>query len=330
MALNDVKTIVTRIQLKNDTAANWEKSGLVLKQGEFAYASDTGYIKIGDGSKTWAQLSGIRIDAGNVDNIVSTVSADMAAAVKATVDTNNVYALSSDDSLTYTLVTKELSNGTWSAWKAVTGESGVTAQFTLPNVASLSAAEVTGIIRKISETNGVISAEAGALSVADIPELPQSKVTGLTADLNALSVGKQDNLAFEGAYDASTNKVVTRTYLEDQIKDITSAMHFIGVVDKEGAPELSTGSTVSDYSQLFTTITGTAAAGDVVIQSDREFVWANGQWNELGSEGVYATKNELSAAISAVNSTISALSTDLNGQISALSDEIDGIDAAID
>lgn len=46
-----------------------------------------------------------------------------------------------------------------------------------------------------------------ALVANDIPELAQNKITGLTTAL----AGKQDNITFETAYDASTNKAATMT-----------------------------------------------------------------------------------------------------------------------
>lgn len=45
-----------RIQLKNDTAKNWENSTLVLLPGEFAVENDTGLFKIGNGTDIFKNL----------------------------------------------------------------------------------------------------------------------------------------------------------------------------------------------------------------------------------------------------------------------------------
>ena len=45
-----------RIQLKNDTAANWKNSTLVLLPGEFAVENDTGLFKIGNGTNVFNDL----------------------------------------------------------------------------------------------------------------------------------------------------------------------------------------------------------------------------------------------------------------------------------
>ena len=45
-----------RIQLRNDTAANWQNSTVVLLPGEFAVENDTGLFKIGNGTDVFQDL----------------------------------------------------------------------------------------------------------------------------------------------------------------------------------------------------------------------------------------------------------------------------------
>lgn len=45
-----------RIQLRNDTAENWQNSTVVLLQGEFAVENDTGLFKIGNGTDVFKDL----------------------------------------------------------------------------------------------------------------------------------------------------------------------------------------------------------------------------------------------------------------------------------
>ena len=52
--------MATRIQVRRDLAANWTGS-LVLASGEIAYETNTGNVKIGDGTTTWANLDYIAI-----------------------------------------------------------------------------------------------------------------------------------------------------------------------------------------------------------------------------------------------------------------------------
>ena len=46
----------SRIQQKQDTAANWKNNNPVLLSGEFGYETDTGLVKIGDGSSHWNDI----------------------------------------------------------------------------------------------------------------------------------------------------------------------------------------------------------------------------------------------------------------------------------
>jgi len=56
--MSQCPTVAKRIQLRHDTAARWASVGssLVLLAGEFAYETDTGKLKVGDGSTKWSDL----------------------------------------------------------------------------------------------------------------------------------------------------------------------------------------------------------------------------------------------------------------------------------
>lgn len=60
-------------------------------------------------------------------------------------------------------------------------------------------------VTAVKEANGIVTVERKALVAADIPELAQSKITGLDTAL----AGKQDNLTFDGTYEAGTNNAAT-------------------------------------------------------------------------------------------------------------------------
>lgn len=49
--------MANKIQLRNDTAANWTSVNPILAQGEFGWESDTRKFKVGDGSTAWTSLS---------------------------------------------------------------------------------------------------------------------------------------------------------------------------------------------------------------------------------------------------------------------------------
>jgi hypothetical protein len=49
--------VVTQIQIRRGTAAQWTSANPTLAAGEFGYESDTGKFKIGSGSTAWNSLS---------------------------------------------------------------------------------------------------------------------------------------------------------------------------------------------------------------------------------------------------------------------------------
>lgn len=49
-------TLKTKLILRNDTEANWQKANPVLLKGEAGYCTDKQYLKFGDGTTTWANL----------------------------------------------------------------------------------------------------------------------------------------------------------------------------------------------------------------------------------------------------------------------------------
>ena len=52
-------TITGRLQIRRDTAANFTSNDPTLAAGEWGYETDTGVLKIGDGSTAWTSLGGV-------------------------------------------------------------------------------------------------------------------------------------------------------------------------------------------------------------------------------------------------------------------------------
>ena len=63
-----IKNLVGRICQKNDSANNWQKQNTILLNGEIGIESDTGLVKIGDGTSGWNSLSYIN-QFGKVNNL---------------------------------------------------------------------------------------------------------------------------------------------------------------------------------------------------------------------------------------------------------------------
>lgn len=91
--------------------------------------------------------------------------------------------------------------------QAVAAQEGATkAAENLVNGLDVTDTEVDGkVVSAVSQTDGKISVTRRALVEADIPDLAQSKISGLETAL----AGKQDTITFDGIYHASTNKAAT-------------------------------------------------------------------------------------------------------------------------
>lgn len=151
-------------------------------------------------------------------------------------------------------------------------------------------AVATQFVTAVSETDGKIAVSRRALEANDIPEIAQSKVTGLTTAL----AGKQDALVFNTAYNSETNKVATMTDVQNAVADLSGAMHYEGnstTDPAKGDP------TVAGHE-------GAWAKGDVVTYNAKEYVYDGSAWRELGDETSYVVKGSIKDADIAADAAI--------------------------
>ena len=66
------KTLNTKIQLRNGTAAEWTAKNPVLLKGEMGIETDTHKIKVGDGSTQWSELAYCGADTNDILNVINT------------------------------------------------------------------------------------------------------------------------------------------------------------------------------------------------------------------------------------------------------------------
>lgn len=137
-------------------------------------------------------------------------------------------------------------------------------------------------VTQVSEADGIISVTRKALAASDIPTLAISKITNLQTELDS----KQDNLVFNSAYDATTNKAATMADVTGAVAGLSGAMHFRGV--QAALPEENEG----------------YASGDVILVGNKEYVFDGTTWHELGDESIYAVKGSIVNADIAENAAI--------------------------
>lgn len=146
-------------------------------------------------------------------------------------------------------------------------------------------------VTAVAEENGIITVSRRALAAEDIPVISQDQVDGLGTALSE----KQDNLAFEGEYNATSNKVATASFVRGLVADLNGAMHFEGVV---------TGDT---FEAAVAASGKTFVAGDVVLYGVDEYVYDGAAWHVLGNEAIYQLKEDSESQHQAINEAIEDL-----------------------
>lgn len=68
--------MATQFKLRRDTAANWTSANPVLGAGEPGYETNTGKLKVGNGTTPWNSLAYVK--AGSADTATTATTADSA------------------------------------------------------------------------------------------------------------------------------------------------------------------------------------------------------------------------------------------------------------
>lgn len=71
------KQIRTTLILRNDTSANWAASSLVLKKGEVGFDTDLHIFKVGDGTKTWSEITISFVDFAAVEKAIENATKNL-------------------------------------------------------------------------------------------------------------------------------------------------------------------------------------------------------------------------------------------------------------
>lgn len=86
------RTLNIRIQLRNDTAGNWNTQNPVLLEGEMGVETDTGKTKIGNGTAHWKDLKYSGVDEDTIKGIIDK-NRDNFTPVEATEEEDDIQAL---------------------------------------------------------------------------------------------------------------------------------------------------------------------------------------------------------------------------------------------
>lgn len=83
------KTIKTKFQMRNDTAAKWTAANPVLLVGEIGFESDTNKFKFGDGATAWKDLPYAGTDAAQIQALIDAAEDNYYTVVRSADETDN-------------------------------------------------------------------------------------------------------------------------------------------------------------------------------------------------------------------------------------------------
>lgn len=146
---------------------------------------------------------------------------------------------------------------------------------------------ITGISttrQKIKDTNTTysrnVSHSSAAVTAGTIP------VWNAAAGADAAAVLKDGYTVDTATLSSSETAIPTSKAVSDAITGLSGAMHFCGTT----TTALTDGATTATLAGSGLNKTTGFVAGDVVIYSNKEFVWTGSAWELLGDEGSYALK----------------------------------------
>lgn len=148
-------TITGKILLRNDTAAKWTSENPVLSKGELGIEIDTNKFKIGDGAKTWTQLS-------------------YAGTVVAASSTNGHITIDGTDTTVYTLPTGGSSIGGVKTTSSGAGTVKINSAGTMQLNTSGATA---GTYAKVTVNNMGVVTKGDSLTASDIPDITLEQVS---------------------------------------------------------------------------------------------------------------------------------------------------------
>lgn len=241
------KTLNIRIQLRNDTAENWTSKNPILLKGEMGVENVTGKIKIGDGVKTWRELtySGVDEDTikgiidsnrGNITVVSTTESAGkedhtILAGIEGKKDDKVIIEREiSGDKISYTAY---IHTGT--AWSAMDGN------YSADNVyfdKDLTYTANIGVLTVPSSGSGTIQASgknvkevlAGILAKEENPSATAPTVTiGTQTGFGTFEIGTKKNLTYGATLNAGSYTYGPATGITAQSWEVSCT----GVADKK-------------------------------------------------------------------------------------------------
>ena len=149
-------SVVTQIQVRRGTAAQWTSTDPTLASGEWGFETDTGKVKIGDGSTAWTSLG--YLGAGTVTSITAGTGLSggtITTSGTIAIDTATTVDVSTAQTLTNKTLTAPVIN------LALNAQTGTTYTFALSDNGKLVTASNAGAQTYEIPTNGTTAFPTG-------------------------------------------------------------------------------------------------------------------------------------------------------------------------
>jgi hypothetical protein len=290
-----------KILFRRDTAANWLSTNPTLSAGEIGLESDTGKIKLGDGSLDWDSLDyfyGSLEGADYVESLIAgtglTITGNSGSGSTPTISIPQSVATSASPSFAQVLVSNLPSADSHVATKAYVD--GIASSINWHDfVVFATAAVLPGTPTYNNGTSGVgatLTATSNARLIVD----GQNASTG-----NRILVKTQADATQNGIYDVTVQGSVSTPYVLTRATDFDSGSTY-GNINAGDAMYVGAGNTNSSQGFLVTSFgTGTNRA-HIVGTDDITFTQFSGTATVTAGTGITKTGNTLSIGQSVATS----------------------------
>lgn len=322
---------MSRIQIRRGTAAQWTASNPVLFQGELGYETDTGNLKIGDGSTDWDSLSLFPVSWSGISG--KPTSSTPAATTVAVWDADkNLFANNHIDAFTSIVTSGGTTTLTDASTKVQQFTGSANQTLVMPTTGVVAGQQYmlinnsTGSITTLSSDSSVVhvlgpSVECLFTALVDSPTLPThwedsfygaNFAAGKVLNVNTtLTLAGTDGttMTFPGASDtvvtiAATQGLTNKTLTNPTITNYTESVNAVGTVTTASTLSLATGTvltaTLTASTACAFTMPTVGAGKSFVLMLKQAATTGNGtatftnvKWGTTGAPTITATAGKM-------------------------------------